>query len=198
MGARAQLHIGNRLVPALSSRRVSRRSIKDEGAWCESQLVVLCGKRSAAIFSDGISKSLRSGERQPYFYWRSRGREVRQKTYGRRAVGRVYSRLGRAGIQVRPDRRRQMRGEPGPTEGACSENRKQKSLLLHSRRVVVQCLAFCPASSPDTGPGIRWESAPAASHFFCPRVKFTLSLQTIVLNCAFSIHYFRAGGYSVG
>ena len=69
--------------------------------------MVLRGNRSADIFSDGISKSLRSGERQPYLYWRSRGRDVRQKTYGRRAVGRVYSRLRRAWIQVRPDRRRQ-------------------------------------------------------------------------------------------
>jgi hypothetical protein len=79
MGARAQLHIGNRLVLALSSRRVSRPSIKDKGAWCESQLVVLCGKRSAAIFSDGISKSPRSGERQPYLYWRSRDAKYGRK-----------------------------------------------------------------------------------------------------------------------
>ena len=189
-----QLHIGNNLVVALSSRPVSRLSRKDKGGWCESRLVVLLGNRSADTLSDGISKSRRSGGRQPYLYWRSRGCDVRQKTYGRRAVGRVYSRQMRSkSVRWLPNEvcawtdREGLFGKP-----------KLKSLWLHSRRVVVHCLAFCPALLPQNWTG-HWVGIRASGFpLFCFRVKFTLSLQTIVLNCAFSIHHFRAGGYSVG
>ena len=39
-------------------------------------------------------------------------------------------------------------GEPGPTERGLFGKPKLKSLLLRSRRVVVHCLAFCPAPFP--------------------------------------------------
>ena len=144
------MHIGNK---------------KDNGPWCESQLGVLLGNRGADIFSDGISKSLGSGERQPYLTGEVGdamcGRKhmedepsaectracvahgskfaliVGDKIYalettdkaalttldeqaghGQRQFGRRYDPSPFGGWQ--------MRGEPGPTERACSGNRNQK------------------------------------------------------------------------